>query len=130
MDGHRRDGLLAAQKLVLAPFQRTRLVGNNWNQSRNVGIVCLSCFSLGNRPHDLVPIGGLDVENIQFALSDGVVGQSVSIAARPFRELEERAITVRGKSIGHTVSVEPIEILVIHSFAKALRRCILLRTSE
>ena len=112
VNGHLLDRLLPGEVLMLASRQRAGLVGDDRNQSRDIGVIRLDCFPLSRRPNHFVAIRGLHIEDVQLTLPDRVIRQPIAIPARPLGELQKRSVPIGREAVGHAVAVEPVEVFV------------------
>ena len=119
--GHLADGLLAGKKLVLAPLERTGLVGDDGDQLRQADVVdrrqrrARISERSGHGPDSPVTVGRLDVEVVEFPLANLVVGLAPN-------ELQPCPAAVGRVAVGDAIPVEPIKILVGHGLLQAGQR--------
>ena len=111
VDGHLADRLVAGEEGMLAACELTGLVGLHVDQVRQADLVDRGERGLGvaqrgrGCPDATVAVGRLHVEVFQLALHDLVVGLA---ADKP----QPGPAAVGGEAVGHTVAVEPVEVLV------------------
>ena len=112
VDGHlARSPPRRSRKMCLPPGSGPGLFVIDRNERRQIRVVGLDVFSLCSGPHDLVAVGGQQVDHFQLALHDFVVGL-------PVDEPQKGPVAVGRVAVGRAVAVEPVPVLVVDGGAQ------------